>query len=314
MTTSDTATDERWYVQFDSQEVRLMTLDELDEAFQQGLIHENTYLIKVGEKTWQTLAETLGGADEEEPAAEPEPEPAARPAPAPVQHASAAPIPAAQPMAQRPVASAGGGWPPAVASSAVGGGWPPVVSAPAASAAPASMAPAAASPSIPPMASGPRSMVPVVQDVSDLDIEAPFKSRKRGVALFAAAAVVALGGAGYGISRLDAPPAPPVVAAAVPTVQAAAALTPYQPPTPTPAANPTPAPAPEPAKAESDATSDSRLSDDMKKALLSADKERAQKKTARASAPRRSSARKSKGSSTALKGGGGTHDPLDPTL
>ena len=76
----ETETDERWYVQFDSGQVQLMTLEELDTAFEAGEVHENTFVIQVGETQWQTLADVAGLSDEEdsgeprlEPKVEPEP-------------------------------------------------------------------------------------------------------------------------------------------------------------------------------------------------------------------------------------------------
>ena len=67
-----TETDERWYVQFDSGEVRLMTLEELDAAFEASEVHENTFVIQVGETKWQTLADVAGLSEEEEEAEEAE--------------------------------------------------------------------------------------------------------------------------------------------------------------------------------------------------------------------------------------------------
>ena len=45
-----------------------MTLDELDTAFNAGLIHENTFVMEVNGTEWQTLADVAGLNDEEEPA------------------------------------------------------------------------------------------------------------------------------------------------------------------------------------------------------------------------------------------------------
>jgi len=52
--------DDQWHVQLASGEVCLMTLDQLDEAFQNGVIHENTYLWQEGSAGWVTLREVAG--------------------------------------------------------------------------------------------------------------------------------------------------------------------------------------------------------------------------------------------------------------
>ena len=120
-----TESDDRWYVQFDSQEVKLMTLDEIQAAFEAGQIHEKTYLIEVGATNWQTLADVAGlsddGGSESAEAEAPAAPVAAAPAPVVAAPVAAAPAPAPYAAAQ---------------------------AAPAA--APASMRPAQASPSFPP--------------------------------------------------------------------------------------------------------------------------------------------------------------------
>src|SRR6478609_10675858 len=67
------ATEDRFYAQFDSREVELMTLDELAEAFEAGKIHANTFVCREGDSEWLTLAEVAGLGDEDE--VEPEPAP-----------------------------------------------------------------------------------------------------------------------------------------------------------------------------------------------------------------------------------------------
>jgi hypothetical protein len=62
-------TEDRFYTQVDAGDVRLFTLDQLDAAFNAGLIHENTYVCREGESTWLTLADVAGlGEEEPEPA------------------------------------------------------------------------------------------------------------------------------------------------------------------------------------------------------------------------------------------------------
>src|SRR6266513_478514 len=56
-----TATDDDvWHVQLASGDVCLMTLDQLDDAFQTGVISENTYLWQEGATGWVTLREVAG--------------------------------------------------------------------------------------------------------------------------------------------------------------------------------------------------------------------------------------------------------------
>ncbi len=59
--TDQTADDsDLWHVQLASGDVCLMTLDELDDAFQTGVISENTYLWQEGATGWVTLREVAG--------------------------------------------------------------------------------------------------------------------------------------------------------------------------------------------------------------------------------------------------------------
>lgn len=324
----ETETDERWYVQFDSGQVQLMTLEELDAAFDAGEVHENTFVIQVGETQWQTLADVAGLSEEEdsgepEVEAEVEPEPttlytpahaaslqaAAHAPPLPMapqqalgtysQQAQRAPAPQAPspgPSARPAVAVAAGGWPP-IATPAVApqSSWPP----------------AAVSRSSGGYNIGPQSMIPVVNDV-DLDFNAPsFKSGRKTALIAVFAAIPALGGGGYALMRLDAPPQ--AAAAAAPAPVAPQKTSPWTPPASSPTPPPaTPTPTPE-AKSDSGATG--RLSDDMKKALLASDSGRAPKQKARSAAPARSTASAgSKKGSTVFKSGGNANDPLNSNL
>jgi hypothetical protein len=49
-----------WHVQLASGDVCLMTLEQLDDAFQTGVIHENTYLWQEGATGWVTLRDVAG--------------------------------------------------------------------------------------------------------------------------------------------------------------------------------------------------------------------------------------------------------------
>jgi hypothetical protein len=66
--------EELWYVKLANGDVHRVTLDQLDGAFQAGHIDENTMVLSAGTDTWTTLADLLGGGDEQdeqdEPAAE----------------------------------------------------------------------------------------------------------------------------------------------------------------------------------------------------------------------------------------------------
>jgi hypothetical protein len=59
-------TEDRYYTQVEEGDVRLFTLDQLDAAFNAGLIHENTYVCLEGDSKWLTLAEVAGLGDEAE--------------------------------------------------------------------------------------------------------------------------------------------------------------------------------------------------------------------------------------------------------
>src|SRR5262252_9143246 len=64
--------EDRYYTQVEAGDVRLFTLDQLDAAFNAGLIHENTYVCLEGGSDWLTLAEVAGLDEEEEPVSGPQ--------------------------------------------------------------------------------------------------------------------------------------------------------------------------------------------------------------------------------------------------
>ncbi len=88
-----------WLVQLQNGAVRVMTLDELDTAFQDGAIDEETFVRRDGTSKWIRLREELGGDEVvAQPAA-----PVASPTPAPVSYGA---VPAYQPLySTRPVVS-----------------------------------------------------------------------------------------------------------------------------------------------------------------------------------------------------------------
>ncbi len=302
----ETEKDERWYVQFDSGDVRLMTLDELDQAFEAGEVHAQTYLIQVGETQWQTLADVAGldeaSEDESQAAA-----PAAPPAPAPVEAAApAAPAPfsapavtrAESPAAMRPQNPYATSVMPAVSASA----YPPVITQ---------------APSINPTPS----TIPVVSDL-DLGIETrSFKSGRKSAMIAALVALPLLGGGGYALTQLDQPPQPLPKLAAAPPPPATNAARDWNSPAPSTPAEATP-PAPTPSTSDnSPASSDTKtssLSEDVKKALLEKDQARPKgksaKKGARGSAAVSRGASSKKGSKGPFSAGGSKDDPLNSNL
>ena len=271
-------TEDRWYVNVGSDDVRMMTLDELVDAFEKGVITKETLVVEVGGNEWQPLKEVADLGDDD-------PVPAAAPARA------AAP-------AQLPKPAVQSSWPPvAVARESA---WPPA-------AAWSSVAPVAARNSAP-VSVAPNSMMPVVQDL-DLDLPAQsFKSGKKNIAIFAVLAVALAGGAGFAISKSGSVPATSPV-----PVPAAAPKLPD--PTPTPYSNPDKVEEKTPAPSEAK-DPEARLSDDQKKALLTADKDREEKKkSTRAYTPRSGGGgapREKSGS--VFKANGNANDPLNPTL
>jgi hypothetical protein len=310
-----TDNEELWYVQMDSGELRELTLDELDEAFNAGLLHENTFVMEVGGTEWQTLADVAGLNDEEPPAP-----------PAPT-YASQAYGQAPGPARQLPQLTPQGGsqWPPATSAAMNASAWPPVVAAsPAYAPRPA---PAAAMP----YNIGPQSTAPVVHDLSDLDLNPPFKRRGMGKWVFAAAVLV-LGGAGFAANQMKMLPRFAFTAPKVP-VEVTAAMTAPRAPEPTPVATTPPAPTPPPATTPSEEKKEEKaegekdkeksgtrsLSEEMKEKLAEADKTRAKerksKRAARASKASKRSGRGKKGDGGGpFRGGGSASDPLNSKL
>lgn len=328
-------TEDRYYTQVEAGDVRLFTLDQLDAAFNAGLIHENTYVCLEGESEWLTLGEVAGlGQDQEEEAAPvsapqliAQPVPQAAPQPVsqrvtqPIAHVAAQPVPRApvaptQPFAAQPFAAQPFGLAPSTSSV------PP--------------APAVAAYSVPPGISP--SLRPVVNDLSlddDDDMMAMRPKRRIGKVL-AGVAVLALGGLGFAVVQGGGVRLPKLDGDAAKASAASMSLASMkQAETPKPAALPAPEPVkPEPpkdevkpAEASADTTGtdaakkseDDRFSEEMKAALLNKDKKQAattkQKKASRASV-----AAKFKGSSKPAKGagnfkaGGSAYDPLNGKL
>jgi hypothetical protein len=299
--------EDRFYAQFDSREVELMTLDELAAAFEAGQIHANTFVCREGESEWLTLAEVAGLGEEDEAEAEPAavverrpPMPERRPE-MPVAAETRPPMPERRPeMPQRR---------------------PEMATQPAARFQAHSVAPAA-----PILAAPPLSYAPVTSNVdySNLDFdELAMRPKRRWGLVLAAAAALALAGGGTvfalngGRSAL-ASAIPDKAALQVAASHSQAAITLPKPSEPEPAA---PVAAPEPVAAAApaaEAPKSGQLSEDMKQALLASDKSRETKKakkskgrvTTASAAPRRGG----KVAAGGFKSGGSAYDPLNGKL
>jgi hypothetical protein len=292
---TDSAESDLWHVQLASGEVCTMTLDLLDDAFQDGIINEQTYVWQEGSPDWVTLGEVAGldAVDAE----------------------------------------------PAVIMSSTGAGfsdstWPTTV-----------IAPTYPSTSMDPRVLAhaqtlqPYSTAPVAGDISDIDFDLdgdPFKRKKSSKLRWLVAAAF-IGAIGFGVVKrhelveryrvylppsvaarlanvpgfaasLNAVPLPPPPAPTPPPVEVAPAVTPPAPiPAPAPTVNAAPA-----------ATTDSRFSDDQKKALLDADKVRAdkqkQKQKTRIAAPSSGPSKPRLKSDNPFHNGGNKYDPLNASL
>ena len=315
--------EDRFYAQFDSREVELMTLDELAAAFEAGQIHANTFVCREGDSEWLTLAEVAGLGEEDE--AEPEPAPVLERRPpmperrpdmpvASVVVESRPPMPERRPeMPQRR---------------------PEMPTQPAARFQAQSVPPGAQSI----VAAPPLSFAPVTSNVdySNLDFdELSMRPKRRWGLVLAAAAVLALAGGGTvfalnggGSALASAVPNKAALDAAASHSQAALTLSNVQakPSTPEPVAAVAPS-TPEPVAAAAPAAAETpkpgQLSEDMKQALLASDKTRESTKKAKkakghattaSAAPRRGGKVASSGGGGGFKSGGSAYDPLNGKL
>lgn len=309
-------TEDRWYVDVGGTP-KMMTLDQIVEAFEGGVINAKTLVTEVGGSEWKPLKEVADLGDDEEAAA-----PSAQPqaasysvAPSPVLAPPlAAARPSQQPQAVRATLSA---WPPVVASAK-----------PAASPAPSPSIPPGNSPSIVPSGAypslAPVSTAPMVHDLG-LSLDADFKPRKSKAGYVAAAVVVLFVGGLIGVGRLTGGgeiTRPIPVPAAAPVALNTATSNSYATPVSAPAAAPAPTPAP---TTTSDSTSSDKpsesatnthLSDDVKAQLKESDKSRAEKKKASKSGKGHtaSHSKSSSGSSGVFRNGGSADDPLNSKL
>ena len=297
-------TEDRYHTQIEDGDVRLFTLDQLDAAFNAGLIHENTYVCLEGDTEWLTLGEVAGLGDEE-----------------PV----SAPVPVAAPVPHA--------WPPQSVA--------PQSAAPTYGALAASPSVLPAAPySVAPMVMA-RSIAPVVNDFSfddDFEMNA-MRPKRRAGKIIAGVAVLALAGLGFAVvqsggiklPKLDAGVGQASAASltmsglkdsatkrspqAAPVVEAAKVEAP-KPVEPAPAAEA--AKTPDNDAVPSAKKPEDRFSEDMKAALLNKDKKQAvgqkQKKAARGAVAAKRPAGNAGKSSTGFKTGGSAYDPLNGKL
>jgi hypothetical protein len=315
--------DPLWQVQLASGQVCRMTLELLDDAFQDGLISENTLIMQDGTSEWVTLREVAGLDSEGESessssdtvvgatasvidAAVVAQAVAEIPATAQVTQAVAVPMQAAPVQAPAPAR-------PAEPRPFMDPFAPPIHTA-----APVTQMVPPASPQAapfvfqgatqgqlsysPPPEPLTRSTAPVAADI-DFDLEAVNFGKKRSPAKWIVGIAAVLGGLGFVAMNMNgtAESIPPAVAA--PAAPAA-----YE-SHPTPAAEPTPAAPVVQAKAA--------LSDDARKALLDADKARAAKmQQQRAAQPSRGGGGPSgpRKKSDPFHKGGDKYDPLNASL
>jgi hypothetical protein len=301
--TAQDETEDRYFTQVDEGDVRLFTLDQLDAAFNAGLIHENTYLCLEGDSKWLTLAEVAGLGDEE-------------PVSAPHLIASAAPVSQAAQVSQV-VQSAAYRAPASVAPAYADHGpyGAPIVN---------SFAPVAM----------PRSIAPVSSDLDD-DMEM-FARRKRPLGkIIAAVAVLGLAGVGFAVVQSGGLRLPKLkVDDSVAQASAASLSLSKVEAKPTPVAEvakpePPKAEEPKPAEPAADAAAttdgakktDDKFSEEMKAALLNKDKQTAGKKGAKKPARAAVAARakagkpaKAGGGGGGFKAGGSAYDPLNGKL
>jgi hypothetical protein len=294
-------TEDRWYVNVGGTP-KMMTLDQLVEAFEAGVINSKTLVTEVGGTEWKPLSEVADLGDEEEA-----PPSVALP---PVHPGyAAAPSRAPAPAATAP------SYPPAV-SRAPQSAWPPVVAAPTQSAsfAPTTLSVVPSAPATLP----PNSTMPVVQDLS-FGLDDDFKPRRSKAPFVAAAALLLVVGGAVSAATLTgggeimAPVAVPAAAPpAAPTLNTATTTTTTAAPAPT--TPPVPAATTESAS-EKTAADDSRLNDDVKSKLKEADKTRAdKKKAAKATRSTRAPSRSKSGKSEVFRAGGNDSDPLNSKL
>ncbi len=271
---------ELWHVQLASGDVCMMTLEQLDDAFQTGVISENTYLWQEGATGWVTLREVAGlDADEAEDVSE---------------HAE----PQANPFVQTDYASESV-WPAAAAPAPVHNY-------------------AAHDPFAPPVqVAGPYSTAPMVSPMRDMDFDIEpvnFGRKKHPGRWLVAAALV--GAAGFGAVKYNLVPIAHNEAAAVVPPSVAAIPLPVDPPAAAAQMPPsTPAAATPPADTKPALADDvkERLAK-ADKALASKQQAKQQQMQQKHAGGRSSPRRSASGAKGVFTQGGETGDPLNSSL
>jgi hypothetical protein len=294
--TAQDETEDRYHTQVEAGDVRLFTLDQLDAAFNAGLIHENTYVCLEGSSEWLTLGEVAGLGEEEEPVS----------APVPV----AAPVSYARPVAATP--------------NAYGLAASPSV----APAAPYSVAPMVMPRSIAPVSND-------LSFDDDMDMMSMRPKRRLGKVI-AGLAVVGLAGLGFAVVQSGGIKLPKLDSSVSQASAASLTLSGVKDSSQSSAAKPAPvaeAPKPEAPKAEAAPTTpvtdtksadadspakkaEDRFSEEMKAALLNKDKKQAATQKTKKAARGAAVATKGKAgkSSSGFKTGGSAYDPLNGKL
>jgi len=291
-------TEDRYHTQIEAGDVRLFTLDQLDAAFNAGLIHENTYVCLEGSSEWLTLGEVAGLSDEE-----------------PV----SAPVPVAQSVVQ-----------PVPQARAAAPAWGVAASPSVIPAAPYSVAPMVMPRSIAPVSND-------LSFDDDYEMMA-MRPKRRAGKIVAGLAVLALGGLGFAVVESGGIKLPKLNVDSASQASAASLtlsnLNNSQPAAKPVAAPVVETPKPEAAKVEEEPKADSptkaadsddtakkstdRFSEEMKAALLNKDKTQATtvktKKAARAAVAAKKPSAKAGKSSTGFKTGGSAYDPLNGKL
>lgn len=294
--TAQDETEDRYHTQVEAGDVRLFTLDQLDAAFNAGLIHENTYVCLEGSSEWLTLGEVAGLGEEEEPVS--------------------APVPVAAPVSYaRPVAAAPNAYGLAASPSV-------------APAAPYSVAPMVMPRSIAPVSND-------LSFDDDMDMMSMRPKRRLGKVI-AGLAVVGLAGLGFAVVQSGGIKLPKLDPSVGQASAASLTMSGMKDSSSSTATKPTPvaeAPKPEAPKAEATPTtpaadktadadtaakkSDDRFTEEMKAALLNKDKKQAStqktKKAARGAAIAATKGKAGK-SSSGFKAGGSAYDPLNGKL
>jgi hypothetical protein len=277
-----------WYVKLADGDVERVTLDQLDEAFQNGQIDENTMVLAAGSDQWLKLSDLLGLADATPPPPTPAPQAFTR-------------MPAAQPQYFQPPA--------------------PIAMRPLPAAMPAMQArPMMRPPVAMPVMAGAVSVRPVTFDLGDQfdagDVSYPKRSRKGLVVGFLGTAAV-LGAAAFFVATraahsTSAADTTPVFAAAIappeaPPAMPPMAVAPTRPSTPQ-SAMPGPSPVMDPTQ---------RLSDDQKQKLLEAEKKgksHAKSHGGGGGGGGTATASRSKSSSATFTTTGSKYDPLNSSM